>query len=126
MGPDKKPENLDARDLIVASDLGDRMKSALRLVADGWTVREAAREIGCASHADVYRAAKRFGLLAIGRKRLGENWRSKGAPSPAWDIEGSTRAAATSASFAACLSDGKNAARTGGADPKILQQPGCV
>jgi hypothetical protein len=46
------------------------MRKALRLVRDGVPYREAAREVGLASHEDLHRAAKRLGLLEVHTKQL--------------------------------------------------------
>lgn len=46
------------------------MKRALQRVVTGTPIREAAEAEGYASHADVHRYAKRFGLLEIGTEQL--------------------------------------------------------
>jgi hypothetical protein len=47
---------------IEQSNLGDRMKRALRRIAGGGSIRGAAEAEGYTSHSDVYRYAKRFGI----------------------------------------------------------------
>jgi len=66
------PENCGAWARIAASDLSDRMKRALRRVAAGESYREAAEAEGYASHTDLYRYARRFGLLTVTSARLVE------------------------------------------------------
>jgi hypothetical protein len=51
------------------------MKSALTLVASGMSYREAAAEIGYSDHRDVYRWAKRAGLLEVHSRELVAGYR---------------------------------------------------
>jgi hypothetical protein len=60
----------DAWQKVEQSKLGDRMRSALRLIACGENVRASAEIVGLASHADVYRAAKRYGLIDVRTNKL--------------------------------------------------------
>ena len=69
------PRNQGALERIEQSNLGDRMKSALRRVASGEAIRTAAELEGYASHADVYRAAKRYGLIDLTTNKLVERHR---------------------------------------------------
>ncbi len=55
---------------IEQSNLGDRMKSALRRIACGESIRGSAEAEGYSSHADVYRYAKQFGIVDVRTRRL--------------------------------------------------------
>ena len=55
---------------IEQSNLGDRMKSALRRIACGGSIRSSAEAEGYSSHADVYRYAKQFGIVDVRTRRL--------------------------------------------------------
>jgi hypothetical protein len=55
---------------IERSSLGDRMKSALRRIACGESIRGSAEAEGYSSHADVYRNAKRYGIVDVRTRRL--------------------------------------------------------
>ena len=55
---------------IEQSNLGDRMKSALRRIACGGSIRGSAEAEGYSSHADVYRYAKQFGIVDVRTRRL--------------------------------------------------------
>ena len=62
--------NQDALEKIERSGLGCRMKKALRWIACGESIRAASELEGYASHADVYRAAKRYGLIDVRTNKL--------------------------------------------------------
>jgi hypothetical protein len=64
------PDNAPAWDRIEASSLGDRMKRALRRVAAGESFREASRAEGYASHSEIVRAARRYGLQSVSTEQL--------------------------------------------------------
>lgn len=66
------PIEPEAEQSVEALACGERMKSALRLVVSGRTYREAAAEVGYSDHRDVYRWAKRSGLLAAHDRQLVE------------------------------------------------------
>ena len=55
---------------IEQSNLGDRMKSALRRIACGGSIRSSAEAEAYSSHADVYRYAKQFGIVDVRTRRL--------------------------------------------------------
>ena len=55
---------------IEQSSLGDRMKSALRRIACGESIRGSAEAEGYSSHGDVYRYAKRYGIVDVRTRRL--------------------------------------------------------
>ena len=55
---------------IERSSLGDRMKSALRRIACGESIRGSAEAEGYRSHGDVYRYAKRYGIVDVRTRRL--------------------------------------------------------
>ena len=55
---------------IEQSNLGDRMKSALRRIACGESIRGAAEAEGYSSHADVYRYAKQHGIVDVRTRKL--------------------------------------------------------
>jgi hypothetical protein len=55
---------------IEQSSLGDRMKSALRRIACGESIRGSAEAEGYSSHSDVYRYAKQFGIVDVRTRRL--------------------------------------------------------
>jgi len=60
------PDDTAGHDLLVAieaSRLGPAQKTALRLLAEGQSYREAARQAGLRSTADLKRHAQRFGLV---------------------------------------------------------------
>ena len=65
-----------ALEQIEKSQLGDRMKRALALVARGDSVRDAASAEDYSSHADVYRAARKYGLVDLRTKAIVETHRS--------------------------------------------------
>jgi hypothetical protein len=69
------PNNQDALEKIEQSKLGEKMKRALKRVAGGEAIRAAAELEGYASHADVYRAAKRYGLANVRTTKLIESHR---------------------------------------------------
>ena len=60
---------------IEQSNLGDRMKSALRRIACGGSIRGSAEAEGYSSHSDVYRYAKQFGIVDVRTRRLIETHR---------------------------------------------------
>ena len=55
---------------IEQSNLGDRMKSALRRIACGESIRGAAEAEGYSSHSDVYRYAKQHGIVDVRTQRV--------------------------------------------------------
>ena len=55
---------------IEQSNLGVRMKSALRRIACGESIRGSAEAEGYSSHADVYRYAKQFGIVDVRTRKL--------------------------------------------------------
>jgi hypothetical protein len=55
---------------IEQSSLGDRMKSALRRIACGESIRGSAEAEGYSSHSDVYRYAKQFGIVDVRTRKL--------------------------------------------------------
>ena len=55
---------------IEQSNLGDRMKRALRRIACGEGIQDSAEAEGYSSHSDVYRYAKRFGIVDVRTSRL--------------------------------------------------------
>ena len=55
---------------IEKSNLGDRMKSALRRIACGESIRGAAEAEGYRSHSDVYKYATQYGIVDVRTKRL--------------------------------------------------------
>src|SRR5262245_1201504 len=69
MNDDTPPDDPTAPDdpmaAIESSRLGPAMKTALRLVAEGQSYRQAAKEANLQSTADLRRAAKRFGLAQV-------------------------------------------------------------
>ncbi len=67
---DVPEECADAWARVEASGVQDRMKRALLRVAHGEAVRQAAEAEGYASHAETYRAAKRFGLIDSQKQQL--------------------------------------------------------
>jgi len=66
--PNAKPPV--THEAIDATQCGPAMKAALHAVLDGVPYRDAAREVGLASHQDLHRAAKRLGLLEVHTKQL--------------------------------------------------------
>jgi len=64
------PEFAEAWTRVAESSIEDRMRRALLRIVYGSSCREAAREEGYASHQDVARAARRFGLLDASKERL--------------------------------------------------------
>jgi hypothetical protein len=68
--PAPQPKPPVTHEAIDATGSGETMKAALYLVLDGTPYREAAHEVGLASHQDLYRAAKRLGLLHAHTKHL--------------------------------------------------------
>lgn len=63
--PEVAEQNAKALTQIEASNVGDRMKRALRRVASGESFREAAQAEGYKTHSDVYRYARQCGLLSV-------------------------------------------------------------
>ncbi len=63
--PEVAELNSKALTRIEASNVGDRMKRALRRVASGESFREAAQAEGYQTHSDVYRYARQYGLLNV-------------------------------------------------------------
>ncbi len=63
--PEAAEQNAQALTRIEASNVGDRMKRALRRVASGESFREAAQAEGYQTHSDVYRYARQYGLLNV-------------------------------------------------------------
>jgi hypothetical protein len=55
---------------IEQSNLGDRMKSALRRIACGESIRGSAEAEGYSSHSDLYRYAKQFGIVDVRTRKL--------------------------------------------------------
>ena len=55
---------------IEQSSLGDRMKSALRRIACGESIRGSAEAEGYSSHSDVYRYAKQFGIVDVRTRKI--------------------------------------------------------
>ena len=70
--PQVASENTVAWSKIEASRLNDRMKRALCRVAGGMSYREASEAEGYASHSDVYRYARQFGLSTFTSPRIVE------------------------------------------------------
>lgn len=60
---------------VERSNLGDRQRVALRLVAAGMRVTAAAEAVGLANHADVSRNLRRFGFEPPDRQTLGREFR---------------------------------------------------
>ncbi len=58
-----------------ASDLEERMKTAVYLVACGSSYREAAKAVGYEDHASVYRATRRYGISSATSERIIERCR---------------------------------------------------
>ena len=73
--PQVHPDNEEAWAAIEASTLGDRMKRALRRVAAGESFREAAKAEQYSTHSDVYRAARKFGLISVTKANLVDRFR---------------------------------------------------
>ena len=73
--PAVRPELEGAWAKIEASGLGDRMKSALRRIACSESIRGAAEAEGYSSHGDVYRYARRFGIVDVRTRSLIETHR---------------------------------------------------
>lgn len=71
--PPDSPE--EAENAIVALTCTERMKAAVRLVAEGMAFRDAAVQVGYRDHREVYRWAKRAGLLEVHTKRLVDSYR---------------------------------------------------
>ena len=63
--PELAEQNAQALARFEASNVGDRMKRALRRVASGESFREAAQAEGYKTHSDVYRYARQYGLLNV-------------------------------------------------------------
>ena len=61
---------------IEQSNLGDRMKSALRRISCGESIRGSAEAEGYSSHSDVYRYAKQFGIVNLKTKAIVDQHRS--------------------------------------------------
>lgn len=55
---------------IEQSNLGERMKSALRRIACGGSIRGSAEAEGYSSHADLYRYAKQYGIVDVRSRKL--------------------------------------------------------
>jgi len=70
------PEAKAALEAIEQSQLRGRMKRALILVAKGASVRDAASSEDYATHSDVYRLARKFGLVDLRTKAIVETHRS--------------------------------------------------
>jgi hypothetical protein len=68
--PPAQPNAKPTHEAIDATGHGEKIKAALHLVLDGTPYRDAAREVGLASHQDLHRAAKRMGLLEVHTKEL--------------------------------------------------------
>jgi hypothetical protein len=66
------PENAEAWARIEESRLSARMKRALNRIAAGESYRDAAEAEGYATHSDVYRYARQFGLSTVTSARLVE------------------------------------------------------
>ena len=66
--PPDSPE--EAENAIVALTCTERMKAAVRLVAEGMAFRDAAVQVGYRDHREVYRWAKRAGLVEVHTKQL--------------------------------------------------------
>ena len=64
------PEAETGWEKAIASDLQPRMLRALKRVAQGSPIREAAEAEGYKSHSDLYRHSKRFGLIDARTKAL--------------------------------------------------------
>ena len=64
------PDNEKGWAAIEKSTLCDRMKQALRLVASGSGYVEASKEVGYATHSDVWRACRKYGLMNVKTKRI--------------------------------------------------------
>jgi hypothetical protein len=64
------PDDSTQANAIAALPCGERMKGALRLVAEGTPYRQAAEAAGYTDHREVYRWAKRAGLREIHTERL--------------------------------------------------------
>jgi len=67
--PPATHEEIDSR------GFGEAMRKGLHLIRDGVPFRDAAREVGLASHQDLHRAAKRLGLLEVHTTRLVEGYK---------------------------------------------------
>jgi len=74
--PAVSPEAASALVAIEQSQIGDRMKKALILVARGASIREAATEMDYSSHSDVYRLARKYGLVDLRTKAIVTTHRS--------------------------------------------------
>lgn len=55
---------------VASLSCSDRMKQALVLIVDGCTYRDSAKEVGYRDHREVYRWAKRAGLLDVHTENL--------------------------------------------------------
>jgi hypothetical protein len=64
------PDNVPVWERIQQSSLGPRMKRALGRIAAGQSYREAAKAEGYASHSEIVRAARRYGLQSVTTERL--------------------------------------------------------
>ena len=69
------PHNQDVLKKIEQSNLGDRMKRALKRVASGEPIRAAALAEGYESHSDLWRYCKRFEIVDLKTKALVERHR---------------------------------------------------
>ncbi len=68
--PEVAESNAKALARLEASNVGDRMRRALRHIASGMSYREASATEGYASWSDVWRYANRFGLIDLTTGRL--------------------------------------------------------
>jgi len=64
------PESESGWEAAIASNLQPRMLRALKRVAQGSPIREAAEAEGYKSHSDLYRHSKRFGLIDARTKAI--------------------------------------------------------
>jgi len=69
------PNSDDSEKAIVALTCTERMRAALRLVAEGTPYRDAAEQVGYRDHREVYRWAKKAGLVEVHTKRLVDSYR---------------------------------------------------
>src|SRR5262245_50692578 len=64
------PNSEDSEKAIAVLACTERMRAALRLVAEGTPYREAAEQAGYRDHREVYRWAKKAGLVEVHTKQL--------------------------------------------------------
>jgi len=69
------PENAKAWAAVERSQLGNRMKGALRMVASGEPIRAAAEAAKYSSSSEVWKYTRRFGLVDLRTKALVERHR---------------------------------------------------